>query len=432
MLDGHFFGGGIRFGHTILVACRRLTHYNKRVDLKTFRQLLTPAGQEILHAADLLQPRELDFLAHYTTLCRSFPADLARAALEISILRLEASGKFSATGGMYFTRQALEQATPEQVSLYRARRYHNYRQLVDLGCSLGSDTMALAERGFSVGIDLDPLRLAMAQANLAARGLQDRAAFIRADLLDPLPVWLPAQSGLFFDPARRAAGRRIYSTRDYVPPLATIRTWLERCPDAGVKLSPGVELDELAGYEAEIEFISLKGDLKEAVLWLGGLKSARRRATILPGPHTLTEADQAERESLALSEPDAFLYEPDGAVLRAGLVQALGIQIGAAQLDPDIAYLTAGRAVDTPFARFWAVEDWLPFNLKRLRAVLRARDVGRVVVKKRGSPLQPEALIRDLRLKGDQERVVFLTHLIGRPIAVICLPRDSAGGLLNR
>jgi len=109
-------------------------------------------------------------------------------------------------------------------------------------------------------------------------------------------------------------------------------------------------------------------------------------------------------------------------VLRAGLVQHLGAQIGASQLDPDIAYLTADRAVETPFARYWPVEDWLPFSLKRLRAALRERNVGQVVVKKRGSPLQPEALIRDLRLKGDQSRVVFLTHLDGKPIVVICLP----------
>jgi len=399
-----------------------LTHYNKDVELETFRQLLTPAGQEALQAADVLQPREVDFLSHYTTLCHSFPSKLARAVLEIAILRLEAQHKFSAAGRMYFTREALEQATSEQVSGYRAWRYQHCQQVADLGCSIGGDTAALAGQGFTVGLDRDPLRLAMAQANLAALGLQDQAAFVQADLMEPLPVSLPARSGLFFDPARRAAGRRIYSTRDYQPPLSQIRTWAERCPDVGVKLSPGVDLEELADYPAEIEFISLRGELKEAALWLGGLRTARRRATILPGAHTLTEGDLGDDELLQLSEPGAYLYEPDGAVLRAGLVRGLGAQMGAAQLDPDIAYLTADQLVETPFARVWAVEDWLPFNLKRLRAVLRERNVGQVIVKKRGSPLQPEALIRDLRLKGEEQRVIFLTHLNGRPIAVICLP----------
>jgi hypothetical protein len=68
------------------------------------------------------------------------------------------------------------------------------------------------------------------------------------------------------------------------------------------------------------------------------------------------------------------------------------------------------------------VEDWFPFGLKRLRSYLRQRGIGRVVVKKRGSPLQPEALIHDLRLQGEQERVLFLTQLRGKPIVIVALP----------
>jgi len=201
----------------------------------------------------------------------------------------------------------------------------------------------------------------------------------------------------------------------YQPPLAVVRTWLADVPAVSVKVSPGVDLSQLEGYDAEVEFISLNGELKEAALWFGLLKSSHRRATLLPGGHTLSGV----AEPLPLREPGAYIYEPDPSVLRAGLVALLGERIGAAQLDPDIAYLTADHPVATPFARWWAVEDWLPFSLKSLRQYLRQRSVGRVTVKKRGSPLQPEALIHDLRLQGEQERVVFLTHLRGRPIAVV-------------
>ena len=92
-------------------------------------------------------------------------------------------------------------------------------------------------------------------------------------------------------------------------------------------------------------------------------------------------------------------------------------------MDPAIAYLTADEHVEIPFARAWQVVDWFPFGLKRLRSYLREHGVGKVVVKKRGSPLQPEALIRALRLRGDQERVIFLTKLRGKPVVVVCLPR---------
>ena len=118
-------------------------------------------------------------------------------------------------------------------------------------------------------------------------------------------------------------------------------------------------------------------------------------------------------------EPQAYLYEPDPAILRAGLVTTLGEQLGAAQLDADIAYLTAQDLQPTPFARSWAIEAWFPFQLKRLRAYLRQRQIGRVTVKKRGSPLEPEDLISDLRLSGEAERTIFLTHLRGEPIVIV-------------
>ena len=390
------------------------------MDLASFRDLLAPAGQEVLHAAESREPREEDFLAHFQALSRDFPAELAKAALEIAILRREAALKFPQAGRMYFTREALEQASPSEVSVYQAGRYHAFGALADLGCSIGGDTFSLSAAAPTIGIDLDPLRLAMASANARALGLEARVSFLRADLNASLPLAPSPGMALFFDPARRAGGRRAFSVREYSPPLAVLPGWLGRFPAAGVKISPGVKLGELSSYDAEVEFISLRGDLKEAVLWFGSLKTAWRRATVLPGPYTLAVRDPGDdMPRLPLVEPQAYLYEPDPAVLRAGLVAILGEQLEAAQLDPDIAYLTATTRRETPFARVWAVEDWFPFGLKRLRAYLRERGVGRVVVKKRGSPLQPEALVRDLRLRGLEERVIFLTHLVGKPVVVI-------------
>jgi hypothetical protein len=398
------------------------------MDLASFRELLTPAGQEVLRAAEAREPREEDFLAHFQTLSRDFPVELARAALETAILRRAAEVKFPQAGRMYFTREALEQASPSEVSVYRAGRYRPFSRLADLGCSIGGDTFHLSAAAPTVGIDIDPLRLAMASANAQALGLEARTGFLQADLNEPLPLALSKDMALFFDPARRAGGRRVFSVRDYQPPLSVLSGWLAHYPAVGVKISPGVKLEELSSYDAEVEFISLGGDLKEAVLWSGPLNTAWRRATVLPGSHTLAAGDPAvglpedKLPRLPLSEPKAYLYEPDPAILRAGLVAFLGEQLEAAQLDPDIAYLTAEKIQDTPFARVWAVEDWFPFGLKRLRAYLRERQVGRVVVKKRGSPLQPEALIRELRLKGPEERVIFLTHLKGKPVVVIARP----------
>jgi hypothetical protein len=393
------------------------------MDLCSFRQLQTSLGQEVLNAAEALAPREQDYLQHFQFLTRQYPTGLAQAALETAILRLEARFKFPDADRMYFTRQAMEQASSYDVSEYRSERYKTFQVVTDLGCSIGGDTLSLAKVANTIGIDLDPLRLAVARANVKALGVAGAACFLQADLCSPLPLsskGFRRGMALFFDPARRDDWRRIYSTHEYIPPLDVVKDWLPSFPALGVKISPGVDLGELQGYQAEVEFISLQGELKEAVLWFGPLKTTNRRATILPGKHTLTAAEGAE---LPLDEPHAYLYEPDPAVLRAGLVTTLGLQLDAAQLDATIAYLTADERIETPFARAWQVVDWFPFGLKRLRSYLREQRVGQVVVKKRGSPLQPDAIIRALRLRGDQERVIFLTKLRGKPIVVVCLPR---------
>lgn len=395
------------------------------MDLIAFRRLLTSAGQEALQQAAQLQPVEADYLRHYTALMRRYPPELAQAALETAILRREAAAKFPFAEKMFFTRPALEQATSYEVSSYRLERLRSFERLVDLGCSIGGDTLSLAAAAPTVGIDLDVLRLEMARANLAALGLGEQVSFVCGELTRPLPLRETTNTALFFDPARRAGQRRIYSVRQYQPPLVQIQSWLESFPALGVKISPGVDLAELAQYDAEIEFISLRGELKEAVLWFGPLKRALRSAAVLPGPHILSHSGVLAQPDLPLSPPLAYLYEPDAAVLRAGLVQTLGAELNAAQLDPDIAYLTSASLTATPFARAWRIEAWFPFQLKRLRSELRQHGVGHVTIKKRGSPLQPEALIHDLRLSGPERRVVLLTHLSGRPIAVIAF--DSVG-----
>jgi hypothetical protein len=90
--------------------------------------------------------------------------------------------------------------------------------------------------------------------------------------------------------------------------------------------------------------------------------------------------------------------------------------------DPDIAYVWSSSASVTPFGRCFAVDEVIPFSLKRLRAALRDRGVGRLEILKRGSPLDVEQLRRDLRLSGSGDASLLLTRVDGRPVAVIAHP----------
>ena len=385
------------------------------MNLSTFRTLLTASGQAAIAEAAELGPAEETFLACLARLQKRHPAELAKAAIETALLRAKARAKFSRADRMYFTREALEQSSGEIVSRYRAGRYTNFGRVADLACGIGGDSIGLAEEHPVTAVDVDPLRLAMAEANLDAYGVRPRAEFLERDLTaGPLPE----ASAYFFDPGRRVDGRRAFSVEQYQPPLSILRRWMDRLPAFGVKISPGVDLAELATYDCEIEFISEAGELKEAVLWFGPLKRGSRRATLLPSGAAM-EVEAEGARSLPVVEPRAILYEPDPAVMRAGLVEALGARLGAAKIDEDIAFLTADRAVETPFARAFEIEEAHPFQLKRLRERLRALNVGRVTVKKRGSPIRPEDLIRQLKLSGSEEKILVLTHVRGRPYVLL-------------
>jgi SAM-dependent methyltransferase len=341
------------------------------------------------------------------------------AVLETALLRQRARDKFSRAAEMYFTRAALEQASSEPVSRYRASRIGRagYDTVADLGCGVGGDALALAAQHRVLGLDRSWQRLAMARENVRVYGHQRRFQPLLADLnrFPPLPV-----DAFFADPSRRdARGRRAFAPHDYRPPLNSLLScWLPRVPHAVVKVSPGIDYAHLPP-NAGLEFISLHGEVKEAALWFGDLRDgSQRRATLLPGGDTLSDLDRSDAP-VTTSGPLAFLYEPDGAVIRAHLVETLAQRLGAYKIDDDIAYLTARHARQTPFARCFAIEEAMPFHLKRLRARLRALDVGRVTVKKRGSPLSPRELRQRLDLRGERHVIVFLTHVQGAPFILI-------------
>ena len=344
---------------------------------------------------------------------RQFASHQAQAVLEQITLRQRAAAKFSRAAEMFFERTALEQASGELISQHRAIRYANIKGwIADLGCSLGGDALALAQHRPVVGIDKSFSRLQLAKHNVELYAPGGFTA-LQADLAT-LP--LPKVGGLFFDPARRnAQGKRIRHPDAYRPPLDMITQWRQIVPDAAVKLAPGIPYDAIPQpNDVEMEFIALGYELKEAVAWYGALRgAARRRATLLPAGHSLTDADGDD--AVGIRPVGRYLYEPNPAILRARLVTQLGTQLDAGQIDPAIAYLTSDQLQETPFARRFELFDHMPFQLKRLRAYLRARRIGQVTIKKRGSPLDVEQLQKQLKLKGPESATLFLTQIAGQP-----------------
>lgn len=391
------------------------------VDLDAFTELLTPRGQRAL--AEAVEVVGADPVAAATRLRRSYDAALTSAALTQAALRERAKAKFGADAAlMYFTPHGLEQATRAEVGAHRARRLAGPAggtRVVDVCCGIGGDFLALARAGCVVdAVDLDPLTVAVARANAEALGLADRVTVREADAATVSPE---DYDWLFADPARRTSRGRTFDPMAYSPPWPVVLDLVARAGRACLKVAPGIPY-EFIPDEAEAEWVSYKGEVKEAALWTGPTEGAVRRATLLPGGETLV-ARGAEAPTGPVGR---FMYEPDGAAIRAHLVGEVAEMVGGRLPDPMIAYITGDEPFDTPWAARYAVEDVLPFSLKRLRATLRERQVGNVVIKKRASAVDIERLRNDLRLSGDKSAVIMLTRIMDKPSVLICHPSPPA------
>jgi SAM-dependent methyltransferase len=386
------------------------------MDIATFHSLLSGQGRSAIAEAAALSPTDSNFLACFETLRKHHPPALAKAAIETALLRLKARDKFAAADRMYFTREALEQATSEPVARHRAERFAGFGRVADLCCGIGGDALALAAAGLTVdAVDSDPLRVLMVEANAVALGVADR---VRCHVGDALTVPLPEAKAAFADPSRRADGRRYLDPEDYTPPLSALRARFAADFPLAVKIAPGVAQADLRDTAAEVEFVSLAGELKECVLWFGPLRTAARRATVLPSGDTLFA--EAPRDPRPHAEPNAFLYDPDSAVTRAGLVSELAERLDARPLDPQVSLLTSERHTPTPFATVFRVEHVAPFHVKLLRDYLRRHAVGRVTVVKRGSPADADDLMRKLKLDGPHHRTLILTRTDGWHAMIVC------------
>jgi hypothetical protein len=401
---------------------------DREVDLAGLRSLLTPEGWALLEALPPYDERAAFALGERLRAQGHDPA-LVAAALTQARLRVRGRDKLGPfADAMLFTPDGLEQATRLTVAAHHARRFvrAGCRRVLDLGCGLGSDAMAFA--GLDLGVlayDADELTAALATVNL--RHWPD--AEVRCADVTTLDVesLVGPGDGVWLDPARRTgsggAARRTFDPEGFSPPYSFVLEVAARVPATGAKLAPGIA-HRLLPPDAEAQWVSVGGDVVECALWCGPLarSSIQRSALLLDGAGGAHELVSGAPQPAEVGPVGGWLHEPDGAVIRAGLLGEVADQIGGRLIDPTIAYLTTQQPVTTPFAHSYAVEDVLPFHLKALRAYLRDRRVGTLTIKKRGSAVDPDQLRRQLRLSGEGSATVALTRVGGRPHVLVLRP----------
>jgi len=385
--------------------------------------LTSPLAQSALERLALIDLREQALLSVLSELRKQFSPGQASALLTQARLRQKALEKFPLAAQMLFVDESLQQASSQAVAAYHAERFSPFAHLADLGSGIGGDAIALARSAASMwAVENNPLLCRLLQHNLAVNGCSGRASVLNADWTQ---LDLTGRDALFIDPARRRQGRRVFGLAEMEPPLEQILNLHTRHANIAVKVAPGVAYAEIPPG-VEVEFISEHGLLKEALLLFGGLRSGfARSATLLPGRQHMHHTGR--EPEIPLGPPAFCIYEPDPAIIRATLVKSLAEQINACQLDANIAYMTSASYTPTPFARAWQVLHHGPFHLKTLNHWLREANAGEVIVKKRGSAIDPDDFRKKLKTSAKGNQVtVFITRHLDRPWMITAAPLGPA------
>ena len=387
------------------------------MDVTEFRELLSTEGLGLLDSLPAFDSKT-DVVRTVADLRKAghSPA-LVAAVLSQSKLRARAVAKFGPFAGrMLFTEAGLEQATRLKVAALHAGRFRDAGvvRVADLGCGIGADALALAAIDIAVtGVERDEVTAAIAAYNLAPF---ENATIEHADARD---FDLAAFDGVYLDPARRSDARRLKDPADWSPSLDFAFGIGSRLP-TGVKLGPGIDRDLIpAGVEAQ--WVSVDRDVVELGVWFGAAaRPGVGRSALVIGEHGSAELTAAaDSPDVELGELGEYLYEPDGAVIRARLIGDLARGIDARMISDQIAYLSTDTAVDTPFAVGFRITETLPLDEKAIKRRLQALGIGTLEIKKRGVDIDPAQFRAKLSLKGNDDATLFLTRVAGKRVALL-------------
>jgi hypothetical protein len=396
-------------------------HRDELIDAEA-EVLTSDAGSRLLAEIALvpsIRPSDIARLRRWAT------PELVSAAIRLSEARKKAAVKFEHGQRMWVEPIGVEQATSEPVARHKAARF-KCPMVVDFCSGIGGDALALAARSLVIAVDLDHGMCRRLRHNASLYQVADRILAVRSHAET---FGIPAGAWLHLDPDRRTVrSRQARSLVDYAPGPEFWKSAISRVPAGAIKLGPASDFDRHFGTsDYEIELVSYRRECKEATAWFGELVTCRRRATRLPENITWTDRDGPASLSATVAALRKLIFDPDPALVRAGLLDGFAQAHGLARLADGVEYLTSDLMFLSPFVQTFHVLDVSPLDRRQSRRLIARNKIGTLEIKVRGVDVAPETLRRQLDLSGDRSATLLLVGGTG-PARAILAQRASTGG----
>lgn len=261
-----------------------------------------------------------------------------------------------------------------------------------------------------------------------------RYTLIHAESLQHLPEILTTSSPslIYVDPARREGddtSRRVYAIEDCTPSLSALESILSDAltdsyaPRLVVKLSPMLDIKHTLRAHPlvrEVYIIAVRGEVKELLLSYDFAQGTPLELEDIP-IHTLdlrgevmhefasTYRDEAMTPPRYADDPEAYIYEPNAAIMKSGLFATLAERYELSALHPHSHLYTGARLLSEFPGRAFRLEEVIPFASSSLKTL--SKRLPRADISCRNFPLTPDALRRKLRVSSSPTTVLMGTTL---------------------
>ena len=327
---------------------------------------------------------------------------------------------YATEGVLYPKKVSMEQCSSSQTAKYKASLVEG-ETFADFSGGFGVDTVALA-RKFGKGLYVEPQEelCDLFQHNCKVLDINN-VNIVNGPMEENLAA-IGSVDTIYLDPSRRDThGRRVVSLADCTPNLPEWKSaLLERCNTLMVKLSPMIDIFQTLRDLPEtyaVHVVAVEGECKEVVFLLTRRDAPWHVSTTDP---TIVAVDinkiattrvettlQTERTTPPhiTTELGAYLYEPNAAVMKAGIFNALSQQFQIAKLAKNTNLFTANELHEDFPGRVFRIEAVHEFHPRKTAKELSHLANASIAV--RNFPLSAEELRKTLKIKNGNACYLF-------------------------
>ncbi len=313
---------------------------------------------------------------------------------------------------------SVEQCSSEATAQYKSSLLHG-DSFADLTGGLGVDCCFISRHFKATDyVELNPDLCGLAEHNF--KSLQTGINVIN----ESSEVYLSrceTKDCFFIDPARRDTyGRKTVSIADCTPNVVALQDLLlQKARKVMVKLSPMLDitkaLEELHQV-SEVHVVAVANECKELLFILeqGFERTPEMVCVNLQSgqPEVRFTKDRSATPAMTpCADPQAYLYEPNAALMKAGCFSYLSQRYDVRQLHPNSHLFTSESLVADFPGRSFAIDGWAPYN-KRIKQTLLA-NVTKASIATRNFPFSVAELRKSLKIADGDETYLFATTLGG-------------------